>query len=400
MTPHREPRDAPPAFISKLQHDVAKAVELVMAVVLGGFAVSVLSNLFVAVVPRAYAWLTAGSVLVMAVTYLVLRRFTSLRTEVSFEGFLLQDAKAHALIPVPNYQLSEDCDKLLRAAFAENKALEAQWKQVSLGFIGLEEGEEPASHKLLRELLEYIVLERLSLHLSEYFNSDEFEKSRLQEYKREDIPALLLKNRFLELFSRPMQDRPPFAQPETRKATVTREVWVAGKQFRSGDVCYQTGPGGAIFSKFDLTLPAKSEVVEVPGGGVRINAPAIQVSIEPIFEGFHTVLPQAFVERYAKVKHYEKNGKEIQPRTYELSVGVRIASKVKMQTVLSNKSRDYHMWAESFCAELEEYFSSDAFFARISWPTVEALLICGGTGAKASAGSEATSREASEGTSS
>ena len=70
-------------------------------------------------------------------------------------------------------------------------------------------------HQLIIEATEYYVLEKLSSHLTDYFNRPHFDEQELHTFARNDIPDVLLSNRFLELFSKPMEDRPLFSTEDS-----------------------------------------------------------------------------------------------------------------------------------------------------------------------------------------
>lgn len=79
------------------------------------------------------------------------------------------------------------------------------------------------SAELLAEAVEYLVLDKISTHLTDYFNEESFAEQNLKVYRREDVPDILLRNRFLETFSRPTEQRPAFMDlgtPEMQSSIV------------------------------------------------------------------------------------------------------------------------------------------------------------------------------------
>ena len=134
--------------------------------------------------------------------------------------------------------------------------------------------------KLAQEALEYYVLSELSLHLSDHFdNNPRVSDEEIQRIGRRDIPSVLLDNRFLELFSKPMDEREAFTARGNRVDSPPQ-----------GQVVYAMGEGGAIFDHFELILPAGAVVSRMSPVSVRVRTRRLSMQINVAFEGFSTVL--------------------------------------------------------------------------------------------------------------
>jgi len=110
------------------------------------------------------------------------------------------------------YRFGHDVADYLKAAFTENKAIRAIWdNNRPLEILKDEyerEGDPDKSHELLRQAAEYFVLDHLSGHVRGYFARRP--GGDLVVLRHTDIPEVLLQNRFLKLFSEPIEERAPF----------------------------------------------------------------------------------------------------------------------------------------------------------------------------------------------
>ena len=158
----------------------------------------------------------------------------------TYEAFIISGPAKDNITFVPEYNLSEEVYRFIDSAFAENSALKSRWESVRSKSKLSSENEssefefrkyEPTEkHKLLIMAIEYFLISRLSHHLDEYFHNKSLEN--ITKYERKDIPSVLLSNSFLELFSRPMNERPAFID------------------FGQSDNTVAAWSGGAFYEKF------------------------------------------------------------------------------------------------------------------------------------------------------
>ncbi len=359
-------------LISELEANRTALLEFVFTAVLLAFAISLLANWVYSLLPvHLVKWVGAGVLLSVAV-YWSFRQFGTLKQNFSYDGFLLIDQEARAILSVEGYELCEDAHSYLTAAFVENPALKSQWERGRLGIEAMslrQAKQENPTQKLVYELLEYVVLDRLSVHLSDFFSDSGLDKQLLRTYERNDIPEILLRNRFLELFSRPMKDRPSFKYDKHQEPTPL-------PGFLPGEVFFQTGEGGAIYSRFELILPARSTVRALPEGGFEIDGPAIRLAVEPTFPGYAVHVPPNFLDKYVGRPQFRSSGEDLEVSVAAYGVTFNVRFSPKFRGVFSRTAWKYHRWVDSFCRELDSYASSESFFDRIQWPTVEAVLRC------------------------
>jgi len=280
-----------------------------------------------------------------------------------YEAFLIYDKNKNEIIPVPRYEFSEDIYRYMQRAFVENPALKTQWDKEPLrDLFAVDLDEAAATRKpqkaarLISQAAEYFVLDRLSTHLTDYFTHKKFEKHSLETYRRGDIPEVLLSNPFLEMFSRPMEHRAPFVEDTFRDRV-------------HGEVVFATGPGGAIYDRFDLILPKGSNVRRVRDNRIDIETRKLRITITVQFEGLCTVLPRGFEKRYMRITGQRDS-------VTEFKVDVAIGVSMKLGALLSAAGWQYYRWIDSFLDRIEEDLSRDAFFKLINWESACTVLQC------------------------
>lgn len=278
------------------------------------------------------------------------------------EGYINIDPKENELIDIPRYDYGEHLVRYLNGAFKENPALRAQWDKEPLGHgfdADLEnqtaEKKITSSAKLIREATEYYVLDNLSTHLTDYFNQEQYSKSELREYSREDVPDILLSNRFMELFTAPMENRASFDRDDLGS--------------EHGIVVMSQGKDGAIYHRFDLILPAKTIVSRDKSGAIKFDTENFTLTFNVRFEEFGFVSPRGFERHYLGVTDFE--------RSSEYQINVEFKVEFKLLSLLKNSKWDYHAWLDGFLNTLESNMSAHAFFDQIQWNLAHTIIQCG-----------------------
>jgi hypothetical protein len=309
-----------------------------------------------------------GSLFCLATAgYLVLRFMGNGEQAREYQGFFVYDKTNYAVLPVPQYDFASDIAGYLKSAFVENGALKVLWEKEPLSEIwkGIKftgDGKaifpkQPRSMQIVAEVSEYYVLEKLSTHLTDYFNRGDYAAKNLREYTRGDIPAVLLSNRFLELFSKPMQDRPHFVDQAMEKDTAGQIAWSGTRE-------------GARYSRFDLRLPRRSSVRRPQKNEIEIDTPRMTMLIQIIFQGFGAPLPRGFESLYLGIQDV-KHAREL----IELQVDVGITVHFKPGALLSTSGWEYYHWVDSFLGNLQADLSQTEFLSRINWETAYATYL-------------------------
>ncbi|MBT2466467.1 hypothetical protein J7E97_00965 [Streptomyces sp. ISL-66] len=174
----------------------------------------------------------------------------------------------------------------------------------------------------------------------------------LRGYQRNDIPDVLLSNRFLELFSRDMSDRDGFRPSD---GTSDRgEVVVAFN-------------GDHYFHRFELTLPADSSIKGNPDGSLAISGPAFDMGMSVRFEGMAESIPAEYMTEYVNVY-------PTLVREYEVELGLTVS--VRRSLIFGGRRWRYHLWIDSFAHEMSKSFDFKSHLADMNWPMVSAMLHC------------------------
>jgi len=360
--------------MSKNKHTVIQGIiisrknliEVIMIAVFLGLGVNLIGGYVFGVTeitPRAYV-LIGVVFCIISVLYLAFRLIAQRVQSRSYEGFLVYDNKRNDIVLVPRYEFSEDICRYKRAAFLENTALKTQWEMESLKSLLRRDDldEETIIRKplkaaqLLSEAVEYFILSRLSTHLTDYFSDINLATRNLKKYRREDIPDVLLSNRFLEMFSRPMEDRPTFVG----EILGEKEV---------GTVVMQDSEAGTIYESFDLILPKVSTVRRVDANKIVIDTRKLNISITIRFEGYCAVLRREFHEVYLGIDDWIDT-------IDDAEVKVDIVTRMKLPALFSPAGWRYYGWIDSFLDEIDEALSVDTFFNRIGWESALTFLQC------------------------
>jgi len=242
--------------ITKNKHAIVQGVvisrkdliKLIVVAILLAFGVNLIAGytLALAVLSPIVIVLVGAVLCFSALLYLTACLFGRRVESHTYKAFLIYDKKKNEIVPVPRYAFSEKIYKCMRGAFIENPALKTLWEKEPLKDLSTidqikieDKRKRQKSAQLLSEVAEYFVLSKLSTHLTDYFAAESFEEENLKEYRREDVPDVLLTNRFLEMFSRPMEDRLSFVD-STFRGKVPGEIVIA------------YGPRGAIYERFDF----------------------------------------------------------------------------------------------------------------------------------------------------
>ncbi len=357
-------------IITSLIKEQQKTKELVMTAVLVAIGVNLCSTGIVALLGVEHSAIilicmgTAVWVGVLAkITY---TRSKALDQTVKLKGFIVYNRKSKKLIDIPEYEIATDMTRYLQSAFYENKALETLWKQDTIDkfkVVGSDTEKRAVaisthSGAILIELLEYCIIEKLSLHLSACFNDDSREK--VQIIKREDIPDILLKNRFLKLFSEDMLNRSAFTNDKMFKDDM---------ESTSGKVVCAMYSSGAFYNHFDLVLPKSSKVSRKSKNELKIDTPIFTLTIACLFGGFSTNLKPGFSKYYLGIIK-DRNDYH----NYEFNVEITI--KFKIHALFSRDKETYFLWMDSLIDEISDYMSKDKFFNKIGWDKVYTMICC------------------------
>lgn len=327
--------------------------------------------------------------IVFALSYLFIIVLRARYAFYKFESVIPFDGSKKQVIVIPGYELTKNIRQALDAAFLENEALELAWKSEPLvGQISPEAFEQSSQKKkkeesdkgnehgdrdspepyyyavvkmkasdgqgqsksatILREVLEFVILEELSLHLSGYFQEFDDQDNQIMEYNRKHVPELLLENRILSLLTTPLEDRAVFAKAIPPEPT-------------GGTICSIYGSNGAMYTLFDLFLPKGTKVKRPAPGVLELENDRVALRLNIDYEGYHTNLPQDFEEAFLGVPRLS-----IQP----LKVDIFLTIKIKASALLRGSGWRYYQWIDSFAERLGQFSQFSQFLEKINWEAV------------------------------
>jgi len=301
--------------------------------------------------------LAIGSgLLLVVVGYLAALLLARRKATIKLIGTYIVDPEKNDIVVLPLYEYSEDLQRYFESAFAENKALRTAWdgekSRSSSSDLVERSPRNSKSLKLLHEATEYFLLHEFSLHLSSYF-TEVRRSDRVMVLSRGDIPSVLLTNRFLELFSKPMEDRPAFCDTNRDLPPGSRVV----AQFSSA----------GMFSEFGLTLPKKSKVRRTDEGHIEIETPRLVIRLACDVTPWGHNLPRG-VERFVLSDDQEA-------RLFPRRVAITIDVTFKFGSLVTATGWEDYKWLDSFESSIREKFSIDDFFERHGWSFAQTMLL-------------------------
>jgi hypothetical protein len=359
-------------LLSELMAMRANLIELIVIAVLLALSVNLISSSLPSLILLSPTWtLIVGVIIgIVALVYSGLRFINTRHKTVSLKGLFIYDRRANTIISIPRYQYGSAIAEYLKAAFSEKKELKTWWekeplrKQIEVSDEGIII-KELRSHQLIAEATEYFVLTELSSHLSTYFRKDGYQKNKLETFSRNDIPDVLQKNHFLELFSNEMDDRPAFMEKNENKEKrfPTKLVFVKGDTagfYVGGDIVRARGKRGEFYNRFELVLPENSKLNLSGDGEIEIRTSRFSLLITVDFTKMSMDVPD---ELYEFILCLDKKPKDI----IEFEVHVNINVNFEPSSFISSRGWEYYYWVDSFIDSFERNFSIDAFFDSIGW---------------------------------
>lgn len=360
-------RKLPEGMLAEFLRSRGSLVELAFVAIFLGMGIHMIAGglpELMGLTPSTTVFLGVG-LSVMSMAYLIGRWFGQRVQGRTLQGFFVYDVKANELVKIPRYHFADHLRGYLQGAFVENDALKQLWEKEPLKDIHKlfdqkvgTPRKELRCQQLICEATEYYVLQRLSTHLTDYFSDDRFKDDDLHTFERQDVPEVLLQNRFLDLFSRSREDRAHFV-----KGTF--------KEDRPGEQVVAIYDGsGALYERFDLILPKESKITRPGKNQIQIRTKKLILTMEVQFDGTNTVLPSEFEKYYLNLKDV------FSQRPFKVVVDLKIS--FRAGALLSRAGWDYYHWVDSFLDSLDAHMSEETFFEAIGWEaaltTIETVM--------------------------
>ncbi|HJY14989.1 MAG TPA: hypothetical protein VJ225_03090 [Nitrososphaeraceae archaeon] len=329
----------------------------------------------------AHIILIIGIAASLASVWYFIRIMTAKRTQVrNYSGFFIVDHVEKKVIPVNRYPYSINLSRYLESACAESQDIRMVLERSiyvpdttikipreNIDEEGIEREERAAAKKLMAtpdrrlilEATEYFVLRMLSTHLTNYFNDEKFKEQNLTKLERKDIPQVLLENRFLNLFSKPMEERVAASFEDRYISKSTQD---------------DSAESNTDFRHFHLILPTKAKVSRTGENNCEITTKKFTLRVSILYLGADELLPADFEKYYLRLQEYyqRSNPSMVKEKAIEIEVKVFFKNSIFFSTT----GIQYYEWLDSYLDKLEEEFSRPYFFKKIGWDSVSTLLDC------------------------
>lgn len=258
--------------------------------------------------------------------------------EMEIESTILID-KDRNPIPIDRFRFSEDFTNIVHSVLSENKAYESLWLDSykrNKKYLFNDNG-------FVNEFFEYLYVNWISLQLNTYFSKHD--KDAIEIVGREQIPYVLIKNRVIELITKPYNEREKFQK--TSKANGTND----------GEIVYLYGENEVVYKKLEIELPRKSKVSR-EGDALVIKNRNFIIGFESSFEGYSAVLPRYF-ERFYMNRSMDD--------TDSFLVRMKLSIKLKPFFLFSVRDWKYLGWLDQLESEFVNYFSFDSFIKKVGF---------------------------------
>lgn len=345
-------------FLQNILNNKKNLIELVAAAIAIGLGVNFIASSlfdFFDFKNKNLTFLLIGILLTLiGFIYYLNKFFGRKKFSKNINGFFILDKKNAKIIDIDNYDYANKLANNLKYAFTEDAALRNTWKKIDFDDIFKKNRQ---FLKIINEASEYYLLEKLSTHLSVYFNDSKFNNDELTEYERNDIPDVLLKNRFLELFSKPMEQRESFISDEEIDGVF--EYKRNGKKKSVGKIV-SSFRNGVMYSHFDLKLPKNSKLKRNSDNSISLITERFTINLKTIISGLNTYIPSEYEEHYLGLSYSSDLSAFIS--TYEIEVNFH------MRSIFKTNSWQYYEWIDSFINQIENDISQKHYFKeKIEW---------------------------------
>lgn len=322
----------------------------------------------------------AGAIVIVGTLVIAFAiQFRGLDETVQFGGVV--PILKNRLIQIPDYDLTEMLVETFGAVTKENEALRLQWEnEPILTLISPESKEadgknlEGTGASLLRESLEYVYLELLSRHLTEYFSDDSF-TGMCREHSRDDLLPLVASNRVLDLLSRPLEDRIVLLETKSDKnrqfTELHRETKIDG--LVEERVLIQAGDGEHLYRRLELVLPADVKIQRVGPGHIRLDGKIVRTDLKIDFGGLTSKLDHEFLDRYMNISPRDFYGQGANAGQL-WSVMFEFSSHVKWRGIFTSRGWRLNRWAESFVEAANQSLDINAFLEHLQWNSVRTII--------------------------
>jgi len=252
----------------------------------------------------------------------------------SFYGFFIQNRKESLPVRIDRYPFGEWLNIYFQTLFAEKPEVSELWINPTV--------DKSEKNRLIEEATEYYFF---SLFAS-WFDVPYSYQKNWKIFNRKDISHLLCFNRFLDLFTQPMEERPIFANQHRKENVLT--------YFAKNDSFIILG----MYEDFRLVLPAESSIKK-QNNWLIFDTPVYKLRVRSSCEGYSSFPPIDFAKYYLGFS--KKAAKNVQ-------IQFEITRKLNSY-LFPNHTKLYKEMME-FIEYFEESISCQKFFAKQNWEAI------------------------------
>ncbi|OPB92598.1 hypothetical protein [Elizabethkingia occulta] len=348
-------------YLNNILDNKKKIIELIIISIFLGIGVSLISSsifeLFESKNKILIYSITGSFLIFLSLVYLTINLLGKRKIEKEIDGFFILNRKQRNITNIDNYDYSNKIFEYLQLAITEDEKIKQDWLNVNFGDI-TEERSKILPY--IQEISEYYFLESLSTHLSSFFNNTKFRKTKLKLYERKDIPEILASNRFLDLFSKPMNERILFKENEQENFLMkfTRDNF-EGKVILN----YKNG---AMFQYFDLHLPSESKISRKRASKILISNNRFDILITTNVSGVNTYIPAEYRKLYLGLN-------KLDDPTFITNYKIEI--NFNRFSFFKSSNWEYYEWLDSFLDEFEKKVSEKFYFEKkIEWDKIYPII--------------------------
>jgi len=303
-----------------------------------------------------------GSLIILILTVFSIILFKNLKREFICEGFLIYNSKKQRFLSVPEYDISLQFDECLNSYIRKNKDNKKEWKCLFEKLMLLSDIEADPEEQdrviienknIIRDLVEYMVLDSLSSSLTDYYHNPYLRKYKTKEIADSDIMKIL-NNRFQAQFS-------------TEKVNPNQNNYseiVFGNKIEEKLFMAKDGFGN-MYRRTDLILPKASKMLKTEYGFV-IKTRMFDLYFEFYFDGNPSHLDSEFIEYYLNEKtNYFDN------MVFEIVVCSSV--RYKPWALFSISRWDNYKWLDVFLKEMQA-IDKKIFLDKINWNTLKTQI--------------------------
>ena len=325
-------------------------IELFIVAIVIGFGISLAASSileYCSCENKGRTFLIVGVVLsLLGLFYYIIKLYGARSFSSKIDGFFIIDSGKKEVVDIDSYDYSNKLYEIWKYALVEDKALDSKWNNINFD---THDKTYADFLNIMQEASEYYLLDKLSDHLSAYFDKIEYNKAEFDIYQRNEMPGIFLENRFLELFSKPMNQRAAFLSNN-----------LDGLCNDDEDV-YTVYLNGAKYQRFEMKLPKGGKIERDKDKSIVITTNRFTIRLKAIVSGTNTYIPWQFCNIYLGLKFNDIMSYIFETR-YEIDVNFKFGS------LFRTEGWSYYYWIDSFIVELEKKIDRKYYFENtIEW---------------------------------